>query len=115
MDETTTTTTNAIAEWVKLGGVTGVGGLVAALFTKFAFRKFAEEETASQGAKGESDIIELLRSEVDRLAGMNEQLSKKLAELQTQIINLRSENAELKGEIQALNLQLKRFPNENVQ
>lgn len=112
MDETTTT--GVIAEWVKLGGATGIGGLIAALFAKFAFRKFTEEETATNRAEGETDIIEQLRREVDRLAAMNEQLSEKLAEFQKQIIDLRLENAELKSEIQALNLQLKRLNNENV-
>lgn len=111
MDENTTT---AISEWLKVGGATGVGGLIALVFTKFAIRKFVEEGTASQRAEGETDIIDQLRTEVDRLAAMNNQLSNRLAELQTQIINLRSENAELKSEIQTLQLQLKRFTNENI-
>lgn len=113
MDEPVTTT-GAIAEWVKLGGATGVGGLIVALFAKMAFRKFAEEETATNRTEGETDIIEQLRREVDRLAAMNEQLSTRLADLQSEIIKLRSENADLRAEIQALNLQLKRFDNENV-
>lgn len=105
MDETT----NQIAEWVKVGGATGVGGLIVAFFTKFTFRKFAEEDTAMHRAEGETNIIEQLRREVDRLANVNESLSNKLAELQEQIINLRAENAELKSEIQALNIQIKKF------
>lgn len=106
MDETT----GQIVEWAKLGGATGIGGLLVAFFTKFTFRKFAEEETATNRAEGETDIIEQLRREVDRLANVNESLSTKLAELQEQIINLRAENAELKAEIMALNIQIKKFP-----
>lgn len=96
-----------ILEYIKLSGATGVGALIVGLFTKFTFRKFAEEETATNSAEGKTDIIELLRQEVDRLAAVNESLSTKLAELQNQIITLRMENAELKAEIQQLNLQIK--------
>lgn len=105
MDEITTP--SAIGEWVKLIGATGVGGLVMAFFAKFAFRKMIEEGTAGQRAAGETDIIEQLRTEVDRMGKINDTLSGKVAELQEQIIKLRSENAELKSEIQALNFQIK--------
>ncbi|PUE21848.1 hypothetical protein B9Z43_01315 [Limnohabitans sp. MMS-10A-192] len=97
----------SIAEWVKLIGATGIGGLVMAFFAKFAFRKMIEEGTAAQRAGGETDIIEQLRAEVDRMGRINDTLSGKVAELQEQIIKLRSENAELKAEIQALNYQIK--------
>lgn len=97
----------SIAEWVKLIGATGIGGLVMAFFAKFAFRKMIEEGTATQRAGGETDIIEQLRNEVDRMGRINDTLSGKVAELQEQIIKLRSENAELKAEIQALNYQIK--------
>ncbi len=97
----------SIAEWVKLIGATGIGGLVMAFFAKFAFRKMIEEGTATQRAGGETDIIEQLRAEVDRMGKINDTLSGKVAELQEQIIKLRSENAELKAEIQALNYQIK--------
>jgi len=105
MDEITTPA--AIGEWVKLIGATGVGGLVMAFFAKFAFRKMIEEGAAGQRAAGETDIIEQLRTEVDRMGKINDTLSGKVAELQEQIIKLRSENAELKSEIQALNFQIK--------
>lgn len=98
---------NSIAEWVKLVGATGVGSLVMAFFARFAFRKMVEEGTASQRAAGESDIIEQLRKEVDRMGLINETLAKKVNELQEQIMNLRGENAELKSEVQALNIQIK--------
>lgn len=97
----------SIAEWMKLIGATGIGGLVMAFFAKFAFRKMVEEGTAAQRAGGETDIIEQLRAEVDRMGKINDTLSGKVAELQEQIIKLRSENAELKAEIQALNHQIK--------
>lgn len=97
----------SIAEWVKLIGATGIGGLIMAFFAKFAFRKMVEEGTATQRAGGESDIIDQLRTEVDRMGKINDTLSGKVAELQEQIIKLRSENAELKAEIQALNYQIK--------
>lgn len=97
----------SIAEWMKLIGATGIGGLVMAFFAKFAFRKMVEEGTATQRAGGETDIIDQLRTEVDRMGKINDTLSGKVAELQEQIIKLRSENAELKAEIQALNLQIK--------
>lgn len=97
----------SIAEWVKLIGATGIGGLVMAFFAKFAFRKMVEEGTATQRAGGETDIIDQLRTEVDRMGKINDTLSGKVAELQEQIIKLRSENAELKAEIQALNFQIK--------
>ncbi|MBF9235568.1 hypothetical protein [Microvirga alba] len=109
MDETT----NSIAEWVKLVSATGIGGLIMAFFARFTFRKFAEENAASQRAGGESDIIEQLRKEVDRLAGINETLSRKVQELQDQLIQLRSENAELKAEIQQLNFQIKSMRHAN--
>lgn len=97
----------SIAEWVKLIGATGIGGLIMAFFAKFAFRKMVEEGTATQRAGGESDIIDQLRTEVDRMGKINDTLSGKVAELQEQIIKLRSENAELRAEIQALNYQIK--------
>ncbi len=105
---------SSVAEWVKLIGATGVGGLVIAFFTRFAFRKMIEEGAAAQRAGGESDIIEQLRAEVDRMGRINDTLSGKVAELQEQIIKLRSENAELKAEIQALNIQIKSLKNANV-
>ncbi len=105
MDESTSV--SAAAEWMKLIGATGIGGLVMAFFAKFAFRKMIEEGTATQRAGGETDIIEQLRAEVDRMGKINDTLSGKVAELQEQIIKLRTENAELKAEIQALNLQIK--------
>lgn len=97
----------SIAEWIKLIGATGIGGLIMAFFAKFAFRKMVEEGTATQRAGGETDIIDQLRTEVDRMGKINDTLSGKVAELQEQIIKLRSENAELKAEIQALNYQIK--------
>lgn len=99
--------TNSIAEWVKLVGATGVGSLLLALFARFAFRKMVEEGTATQRAAGETDIIDQLRVEVDRMGKINDTLSGKVAELQDQIIKLRGENAELKMEIQALNIQIR--------
>lgn len=111
MDEVTAA--GSIAEWVKVIGATGVGGLLMAFFAKFAFRKMIEEGTATQRAVGESDIIEQLRAEVDRLSAINERLSAKLGELQDQIVKLRSENADLKAEIQALNIQIRRLKNAN--
>ena len=105
MDEVTAS--GSVAEWVKVVGATGIGGLLVAFFAKFTFRKMIEEGTAAQRASGETDIIEQLRAEVDRMGKINETLSGKVAELQEQIIKLRTENAELKAEIQALNLQIK--------
>jgi FtsZ-binding cell division protein ZapB len=99
--------TTQIAEWMKLLGFTGIGGLLMTLFAKITFRKMAEESAGSQRAGGEMDIIEQLRAEVDRMGKINDTLSGKVAELQEQIIKLRSENAELKSEIQALNFQIK--------
>lgn len=98
MDETPT----SIGEWIKLVGATGIGGLIMALFARFAFRKIAEESTASQRAAGESDIIEQMRKEVDRLATLNERLSTKVGELQDQVFLLRNENAQLRQEIQTI-------------
>lgn len=103
MDEPAT----SIAEWVKLVGATGVGSLVMAFFARFALRKMVEEGAASQRAAGETDIIEQLRKEIDRMGLINETLAKKVNELQEQIMNLRGENAELKSEVQALNIQIK--------
>jgi peptidoglycan hydrolase CwlO-like protein len=97
----------SVAEWMRLIGATGIGGLIMAFFAKFAFRKMVEEGTATQRAGGETDIIDQLRTEVDRMGKINDTLSGKVAELQEQIIKLRSENAELKAEIQALNYQIK--------
>lgn len=112
MDEVTAS--GSVAEWVKVIGATGVGGLLMAFFAKFAFRKMIEEGTATQRAGGESDIIEQLRAEVDRMGRINDTLSGKVAELQEQIIKLRTENAELRAEIQALNIQIKSLKNANV-
>lgn len=107
--------TNSIAEWVKLVGATGVGSLLLALFARFAFRKMVEEGTATQRAAGETDIIDQLRVEVDRMGKINDTLSGKVAELQDQIIKLRGENAELKMEIQALNIQIRSLKSGAVQ
>lgn len=97
---------NQLIEIAKVGGATGIGGLIAALFVKFTFRKFTEEDAAQQRASGETDIIEQLRKEVDRLASLNETLSRKLGEQQTQIIALSTENTQLKTAIDALSQQI---------
>lgn len=98
--------TGSIAEWVKLIGATGVGGIIMALFARFAFRKFIEEGTGIERSAGETDIIARLREEVDRLASLNDALQTKVTELQAEIIALRAENAELKAEIKLLNLKM---------
>lgn len=101
------TAVSNLTEWSKLAAGGGLGGLVLALFARFAFRKMAEEDTASQRAGGETDIIQQLRSEVDRMAVTNERLSGKVSELQDQLMAMRSENAELKSQVQELHLQIK--------
>lgn len=98
--------TGSIAEWVKLIGATGVGGMIMLVFSRFAFRKFVEEGTGIERSAGETDIIARLREEVDRLASLNDALQSKVAELQTEIIALRAENAELKAEVQAMTRKL---------
>lgn len=98
MDESPT----SIGEWIKLAGATGIGGLTMALFARFAFRKITEESTAAQRSAGESDIIEQMRREVDRLATLNDRLSNKVGELQDQVFALRNENAQLRQEINIL-------------
>ena len=97
---------NSIIDLAKIGGATGIGGLIAALFIKFTFRKYTEEDAAQQRAGGETDIIEQLRKEVDRLANLNEILSRKLGEQQSQIIALSTENTQLKTAIDTLSQQI---------
>lgn len=97
-----------VTEWVNVLGTVGASGLCAALFARFVFRKITEEGAALQRAAGETDIIQQLRAEVQRLADLNESLSRKLGELQGEIVELRGENGELKTEVQALRQSMQR-------
>lgn len=98
-----------LVDIVKIGGATSVGGLLFALFAKITMRKIVEEKTATSSANAQTDVIQLLRAEVDRLAEINETLSNRIADLQNEIIQLRQENAELKNEVSILNNEIKRF------
>lgn len=84
-----------------------ISALMLAFFARFTWRKFAEEGAAAKRAGGETDIIEQLRREVDRLANLNERLSNRIGELQQEIVELRTENIELKSDLKSLRLQLR--------
>lgn len=101
--------TSSVSEFVQLTGLTGIGAIIAGLFARFAWRKFAEEGTAAARTGGEADVIQVLRDEVGRLALLNASLSESVGELQQQVISLRTENGELKAEIQTLTIQLRQM------
>lgn len=88
--------TGSAAEFAKFIGSGGLSALIAWFVAKLVLRKVAEESAGGQRAAAEIDIIMQLRQEVDRLHANNVRLSEKIDQLQSEIIALRAENAELR-------------------
>jgi FtsZ-binding cell division protein ZapB len=78
----------------------GLGALTAALlYIRRAFKRFCVDFACSDA---ERSVIEMLRSEVERLAAANTSLSAAVIELQNDVVCLRSANAELLQQIDEL-------------
>ena len=105
MDMATPLTLEAVFTWISLP----FGAAMLAFLAKFLQRKILQEDVSVEKAKTETDIVTLLRGELDRLAGLNSILSVKIQELQNEIHSLRSENLDLKLELKDLKLQLKKL------
>lgn len=87
----------------------GLGALVVTLIFRIWLRRMAEERVGAKRADGEADIIETLRSEVTRLAGINEAMSGRLQDLHREVENMRLENIDLKAELQTLTGEVRRL------
>lgn len=96
MDET------LIAEALKYLGATGAGGVAAAFFLRWAWRKLAEEGAAAQRAVWETEFIQTLRAEIERQASVNRALYEQAGALHARVIELMTENTQLKTELAAL-------------
>lgn len=86
-----------INEVLKYLGATGAGGVAAAFFLRWAWRKLAEEGAAAQRAVWETEFIQMLRAEIERQAAVNRALYEQAAGLQQRVIELMTENTHLKA------------------
>ena len=94
------------AEWV---GMAVAGILGSAYYARKFVTKFAEEATATDKARAESDVVKVLRDELKRLSDYNKELHDELRSLRVdigalneEVSQLRSENTTLKERIEAL-------------
>jgi predicted RNase H-like nuclease (RuvC/YqgF family) len=69
------------------------------LYFKRIMLKSAQDTTETKSAEAKTDVIELLRSEVERLSAINSKLSESLNELQQESVKLQQENIKLRQEI----------------
>lgn len=106
---------DSLAEAGKFVGATTVGGGVVAFFARFMVRKMTEESAVAQRAIGEAEIINQLRSEIERMSAVNTAQLVQINEMQQANIKLRGENAELKVEISALKAQARYFQGAGTQ
>jgi cell division protein FtsB len=94
---------------VDLKGITpeaalgGVGGLsMLWLFFKKVMLRTAVDNTAIHAADAESDVIKLLREEVNRLADSNSKLAAKMNALREENIALKEEMSGLRDKLNAM-------------
>ena len=72
------------------------------LYFKRVMLKSANDTTNIKSAEAKTDVIELLRSEIERLNASNTKLSETLNELQMENIKLRQEILDLRSTINEL-------------
>jgi uncharacterized protein YlxW (UPF0749 family) len=72
------------------------------LYFKRIMLKSAKDTTEIKSAEAKTDVIELLRSEVERLSAINSKLSESLNELQQENIKLRQEILDLRSTVNDL-------------
>jgi FtsZ-binding cell division protein ZapB len=89
----------ASAEWV---GMVVAGILGSAYYARKFVTKFAEEATATDKARAESDVVKVLREELKRLSDYNKELTEELRSLHNAVNLLNSEVADLRSENQML-------------
>lgn len=87
------------------------GGVAAALAAAFAFQKaramWESNSATIDKAKGEGDIVSLLRTELERMAAQNDKLANLVNKLQSQVFELSSKNARLQRQIEMMDFDLK--------
>ena len=84
-----------------VGGATG-GGMLTAFVVRLAYRKLLEEGAAAQRTVWETEFIGMLRAEVERLAGVNRDLYAQAAEMHRRMIQLITENTEMREKLARL-------------
>lgn len=72
-----------------------------------ALKSWAGNTRDIEKTKGETDIVQLLRSELERMAKQNDKLATLVNKLQAQVIELTSKNAKMNLQIQMLDFELK--------
>lgn len=97
-----TQTAEAIITWAKVAAGSVGGAIVLGFIGRIFQRKFVEEGVGVARASGETDIINQLRTEIERLAELNTKLAEKMEQFQAQNLNLKSEVAQLKLEVDML-------------
>ncbi len=84
----------------------GAVATAAAVGIMKLFERFRNTQKSSSMVGAEIDVIEGLRSELGRLSDQNGKLATSLNELQSEVIALRRENAELHLTVRSLNQQI---------
>lgn len=87
-----------ISEVLKYVGATGAGGVIMAFLLRLAWRKLAEESLAGQRAAWEAEFIASLRAEIERQSVVNRALYEQAAVMHARMIELMSENMQLKAQ-----------------
>jgi len=80
-----------INRWVEIIGGVFAGGSGSWLLFKSAMAKNAAVDTSIVTSEARSDVIELLRAEVQRMSTSNAELSEALRQFQSENIALRKE------------------------
>lgn len=92
-----------LVDEVQQFGTGFLGAAVAAILAWFKLRRVAagdiKQTTADDAA---SDVIAMLREEVERLSNQNTKLAAIVNELQMQVVELRQENAELRADVKRI-------------
>lgn len=107
---------NTLDDSLKTAGIGGFAGLAVIAARKF-WTFLVLEKNSNTATDAETAVIQMLRSEIDRLSAANADLAAKILEVRTisdqlrnEVSDLRLENATLKANIQALqseNMKLK--------
>lgn len=87
------------------GAAVAAGGVVLGI--QRAMKSWAGNSRDIERVHGEVDIVQLLRTELERMATQNDKLATLVNRLQAQVIELTSKNAKLNLQIQLLDFELK--------
>lgn len=90
--------------WASTAAAVVVGLVLGA---QKAMKSWAGNARDIERVQGEVDIVQLLRTELERMAAQNDKLATLVNRLQAQVIELTSKNAKLNLQIQMLDFELK--------